>query len=309
MKTCTLLSYLSSGTMAGYMLYDLTCSPEVEVLTGQPEGYRSRGKLKKLYYRLLWERKLRLLPRTAPKNSWVLIPNETMLCLRAATLRRLQKHGLRLAALLIDPVDAAYPTATCAKALLSQVSFDLVLTFDPRDAELYGWKYVNTLYSQFPVAQPERESDLFYIGAVKDRLPACLELLQQAKAQGADFCLKLLGTNSQQQDQLPKEAILSKPLPYPETLSWLSGTNCILDMTQPGQTGITLRYYEAVVFQKKLLTNNPHIVHLPGYDPEMMRIYEDITQLDWAWIQEKNTSCSPYAGQFSPLHLLSLLKD
>lgn len=309
MKTCTLLSYLSSGTMAGYMLYDLTHSPEVDFLTGQPEGYQERGKAGKLFYRLLWELKLRLLPIKAPRKSWVLIPNETMLCLRASVLRNLQRQGLRLAALLIDPVDASYPTAKCAKELLTQVNFDLILTFDPRDAAQYGWKYVNTLYSQFPVEQAAHLSDLFYIGAVKDRFPSCMELLEQAKQQGADFCLKLLGTNAQQQEQLPHEAVLSEPLPYPKTLSWLSGTNCILDMTQPGQTGITLRYYEAVVYQKKLLTNNPHIVHLPGYDPETMRIYQDITQLDWDWIREKPTNKTPYNGQFSPIHLLPLFKD
>ena len=309
MKTCTLLSYLTSGTMAGYMLHDLIHAPEIAHLTGQPEGYRERGKIGRLYYRLLWEAKLRLLPWKAPRNSWVLIPNETMLCLKASVLQYLQRQGLRLAALLIDPVDASYPTAKCAKQLLAQVNFDLVLTFDPRDAEQYGWKYVNTLYSQFPVENSAEASDLFYIGAVKDRLPACLTLLKQAQQQGADFCLKLLGTSPQQQEQLPSDAILTKPLPYPQTLSWLLGTNCILDMTQPGQSGITLRYYEAVVYQKKLLTNNPNIVDLPGYDPETMRIYEDITQLDWDWIRQKVTHRHPYDGQFSPLHLLSLLKE
>lgn len=309
MKTCTVLSYLSSGTMAGYMLWDLFQSPEVALLTGQPEGYHKRGKLKRLFYRLEWELKLRLLPWKAPRNSWVLIPNESMLCLRASLLRYLQRNGLRLAALLIDPVDASYSTAQCAKQLLSQVDFDRVLTFDPQDAELYGWKYVNTLYSQFPIKHSYEPCDLFYIGAVKDRLPACMELLKQAKEHGATFCLKLLGTSKQQQEQLPKSAILSAPLPYPETLSLMSGANCILDITQPGQSGITLRYYESVVFQKKLLTNNPHIVHLPGYNPETMHIYNDITQLDWDWIQGKVTNATPYDGQFSPLYLLSLLKD
>lgn len=309
MKNCTLLSYLSSGTMAGYMLNDLIRSPEVDFLTGQPEGYLHRGKMARLFYRILWELKLYSLPLRAPRNSWVLIPNETMLCLRASVLRYLQRRGLRLAALLIDPVDAPYPTATRAKELLSQVRFDRVLTFDPRDAERYGWKYVNTLYSQFPAERIADTSDLFYIGGVKDRLPACLELLKQAEQQGADFCLKLLGTNAKQQEQLPAEAVLTKSLPYPETLSWLLGTNCILDMTQPGQAGITLRYYEAVVYNKKLYTNNTNIVHLPGYDPERMRIYEDIRQMDWNWICEKNTSSKPYDGQFSPLHLLAVLYE
>lgn len=309
MKTCTLLSYLTSGTMAGYMLHDLIQYPGVDFLTGQPEGYPQRGKLARLFYRIHWELKLCLLPLQAPRHSWVLIPNETMLCLRASVLRYLQCRGLRLAALMIDPVDAPYPTATRAKELITQISFDRVLTFDPRDAERYGWEYVYTLYSQFPVERVAQTSDLFYIGGVKDRLPACLELLKQAEQRGADFCLKLLGTNAKQQEQLPATAVLTKPLPYPETLSWLLGTNCILDMTQPGQAGITLRYYEAVVYNKKLLTNNPNIVHLPGYDPEKMRVYDDITQLDWDWICEKNTTSRPYDGQFSPLHLLSRLEN
>ncbi len=309
MIKCTLLSYLTSGTMAGYMLYDLMQSPEVKVLTGQPEGHRKRGRGGRLFYRLLWELKLYHLPMQAPRRSWVLIPNETMLTVRASVLRYMQRKGLRIVALMIDPVDAPYLTAARAKELLQQVEFDKVLTFDPSDAEQYGWQYVNTLYSRFPVERIMKKSDLFYIGTVKDRLSACVELLKQSADCGADFCLKLLGTNAKQQEQLPAEAVLEKPLPYPETLSWLLGTNCILDMTQPGQTGITLRYYEAVVYNKKLLTNNRHIVHLPGYDPVTMRIYDDITKLDWEWICEKNPDNSSYDGKFSPVHLLSLLKD
>lgn len=307
MIKCTLLSYLASGTMAGYMLYDLMQSPEVKVLTGQPVGNKKKGKITRLLYRILWELKLYYLPIQAPRHSWVLIPNETMLTIRASVLRYMQHSGLRIAALMIDPVNATYPTATCAKVLLNRVKFDKVLTFDPSDAEKYGWQYVNTLYSQFPVEQVEKESDLFYIGAVKDRLPACMELLKLSTKYGAEFCLKLLGVNSQQRERLPSDVVLEKPLPYPETLSWLLSTKCIFDMTQQGQSGITLRYYEAVVFNKKLLTNNKNISKLPFYNPAFMRIYETFEDIDWAWVKSEDMPDYRYDGMFSPCNILSLL--
>ncbi len=308
-KPYILLQYLSSGTMAGYMLYDLHRSEQVTLMTGQPEGYSKRSLPGKLFYRLLWELKLWLLPLRAKKRSWVLIPNETMLCLSKGTVRYWKRLGLRLCAILIDPIDAPYPTAVKAKQLLGQVPFHKVLTFDPQNAQTYGWQYVNTLYSQFPAEPPEKTSDLFYIGAMKDRLPVCLDLLEQAQSHCAAFSLRLLGVPPEKQQLLPAEALLHEAVPYPQTLSWVLGTNCILDMTQPGQAGITLRYYEAVVYGKKLLTNNAHIKNLPFYDPNTMRIYRDLSDLDWAWICSKASPAQPYNGLFSPLHLLSLLED
>lgn len=40
-------------------------------------------------------------------------------------------------------------------------------------------------------------------------------------------------------------------MPYEKLLMLTQLSNCIFDMTQVGQTGVTFRYYEAVVYNKK----------------------------------------------------------
>lgn len=52
-------------------------------------------------------------------------------------------------------------------------------------------------------------------------------------------------------------------MPYEKLLMLTQLSNCIFDMTQVGQTGVTFRYYEAVVYNKKLLTNNREIFNMP----------------------------------------------
>ena len=107
---------------------------------------------------------------------------------------------------------------------------------------------------------------------------------------------------------LPPEVRQDSYLPYPTVLQQMQSSKCILDMTQAGQSGITLRYYEAVVYNKKLLTNNVNIVNLPFYNPQYMKIYETIEDIDGDWIQSKDMPNYEYAGEFSPVHILELLE-
>lgn len=236
----------------------------------------------------------------------VIVTNEAMCALHSADLQKLQQAGTRVVALLIDPISANYPSATAARELIKNFSFDKIITFDPRDAENHGWTYCNTLYSKFDVKKVPITKDLFYIANIKDRLHICKELLQLMEQNDVNGLLKL-SCNQDQARELPAEVILREYLPYPKMLELLQSTKCIFDMTQQGQSGITLRYYEAVVFNKKLLTNNPNITRLPFYDPRYMKIYGSIADIDWQWVKGEDMPDYQYDGSFSPRKILDLL--
>ncbi|MDE5609695.1 MAG: hypothetical protein K2I66_04855, partial [Bacteroidales bacterium] len=53
----------------------------------------------------------------------------------------------------------------------------------------------------------------------------------------------------------------------------LSKAGIVVDINQKGQTGLTRRPIEALLWNKKLVTNNPDIVNYDFYRPENIFIY------------------------------------
>ena len=315
MKQYYVINRRDCGSICSYMLDELYRREDVcTVFQSKLPSHRNRWLRKLLHIadRMQWELRKSLLIRKLSsvikkgQHPAVLITNESMLWLQPRDVEKLRAKGVTTVALLIDPISAPYDTAQCAKQLLEQTTFDRVLTFDPRDAEENGWTYTNTLYSQFAVEPAPITNDLFYMGNIKDRLAMCKLLLQRMNQHGVTGMIKL-GCNADAAKQLPAQVLLKKYLSYPQMLQQLQSTKCILDITQQGQSGVTLRYYEAVVFNKKLLTNNRNIAQLPFYDPRYMKFYDTVDDIDWQWVKSDDMPDYQYDGRFSPVRLLDLL--
>ena len=74
-------------------------------------------------------------------------------------------------------------------------------------------------------------------------------------------------------ETLPK----SQRLPYLEYeiyLDYVSKSNILLDIAQPGQSGYTLRVMEAFFFGKKLITNQKSVKEADFYDPNNIFIID-----------------------------------
>ena len=226
-----------------------------------------------------------------------------MLGLKENDIDSLKERGCTVMALLIDPLKAKYSTISCIKDVLKD--FDAVYTFDPSDAGEYGLNYTNQLYSVIsPVKKVDGQvSDLYYIGHLKGRELFLSELISKGKDQDASLNIQLLG-KSEEGRQVEGAEYLKKRVPYEEVVNRLNYSKCILDITQEGQTGITLRYYEAVVYNKKLLTNNKSIVSLPFYDSRYMKIYQGAGEIDWDWVKNDDMPDYNYNGEFSPINLI-----
>lgn len=98
-------------------------------------------------------------------------------------------------------------------------------------------------------------------------------------------------------------------LAYPIIVSLIESTNCVLEVLQEGQDTQTIKYHEAVVYGKKLLTNNRHVFELPYYDDTMMKYFEKPEDIDWEWVRTENKTQYDYKGEFSPVLLVDFLKN
>ncbi len=84
------------------------------------------------------------------------------------------------------------------------------------------------------------------------------------------------------------------------------GSNCILEVLQDGQTGSTLRYLEAVCYNKKLLTTNPRIKNYPFYDERYMKVFSSESDIDYDWVKKRETINYGYKDEFSPKYFFNL---
>ena len=106
-----------------------------------------------------------------------------------------------------------------------------------------------------------------------------------------------------------KGIIYNSRISYLETISQAKATDCLLEILQKGQSGVTFRYYEAVCYNKKLLTNNVGVYNLPYYDSQYIQVFEDINDIDFEWIKKDIKIDYKYKGDFSPVNFIEQIKQ
>ncbi|SFG04054.1 hypothetical protein SAMN04487761_10285 [Lachnospiraceae bacterium C7] len=310
------LSRSNYGIISNYMLSDLQKLENVEFVYEKDESNISNNRyirkiqriIKQINYKIVRKNKL---IKSIINDSYdsdnvkiLIATNEALQEIEVSDLEYLRKNGIKVVLLMIDPMSAKYPSVSVAKEMIKNFKFDKIISFDPKDSKEYGYLYSNTLYSKFDVKNNNIDTDLYYVGNVKNRFEFLDFLKQEAKNNNVKPLIKLLGLNAEQKSELSQDEIIQSYMPYDAMVEDLQRTKCILDITQSGQSGITLRYYEAVVYNKKLLTNNPNIKELPFYDERYMKIYKDIKDIDWDWIKNDEMPEYNYNGEFSPINLL-----
>ena len=159
--------------------------------------------------------------------------------------------------------------------------FDMVFAFDEMDAKFYGFNYNPLIYTaRLPSKSSlKEESDLFYIGLAKDRLPVLLEIYEKAKKLGLKCDFNIVDVP--EKEQLFKDEInYNRPMKYNDVLEHIKHTKCLVDVIQGNSTGYTIKTAEAIVLGKKLITTNANIAKEEFYTKSRILIYPkmDITK-------------------------------
>lgn len=218
---------------------------------------------------------------------------------------RVKNPGLKIDCMLLNSVSSIAFNEYSIKTKFQSFPWDTVLTFDPCDAQDNGWKYIGmNYYSKKPLpVSGLHESDLFFAGSiVGKRGERIIELLKYLNTNNVvcDFMCPKTDRKQRKKDFPEGMNLLCRRISYSETLRRMEKSNCILEILQPGQGGGTLRYFEAVCYNKKLLTTNRMITEYPFYDERYMKIFSDFSEIDPEWIRKYEEIDYGYAGEFSP---------
>lgn len=191
-------------------------------------------------------------------------------------------------------------------------NFDLVLSFDQNDCHKYNFTYHPLVFSSFQGELADMpDSDVFFLGQPKNRLPeilACLEKLWENDVK-TDVHLVWVDTN----EQVYKDRInyVDKVIPYRTNLQHFLHANCALEIMQNGGVGYTQRMCEAIAFDKKIITNNKLIHEAPFYNPSyifQIKSATDITPELCQQIKRREDVDYHYKEQISPIELLQFIE-
>ena len=247
----------------------------------------------------------------------IFINSGTLECINLKYLKILKNKcpKCKMVLIITDSMKAHSNNLIYTKPLVFGFGWDLILSYDREDCKDYGFTYLGYSYYSMigtPGAKKSKtEYDLYSICNRKHADLSREKIMNSLYEECVSHSLKcnfsvVIGNDKKVTDN--GIHYLSKGLLYEQIVKEIQESNCILEILQSGQHQQTIRYFEAVCYNKKLLTNNPNIVSLPYYNPKYMKVFTTEKDLDFEWIKKVENIDYQYRGDFSPNKLLGLIE-
>lgn len=224
---------------------------------------------------------------------------------------KFENNNIKLYLFLLNSLNAESESIQSFKDRIDLYPWDDIFSFDSKDAKDNNYTYKCFCYYSKPKVDLEHTviNDVFFIGGEKGKREKKITEIYDYLIMNGVICDFSVMSNQRKHQYSKGIRVFSNGwIPYNRVISGVNKSNCILEILQEGQTGPSLRYFEAIAFNKKLLTNNPNIVCFPYYDDRYMKVFNNIDDIDIEWIREKMNINYNYDDDFSPNHLIDYVK-
>ena len=188
--------------------------------------------------------------------------------------------------------------------------FNLAISYDEEDAKRHNFYYYPTFLSKIDVNDnPDiANSDACFIGAAKARYDQIIRIYETLQESGVrcDFQVSRMNKGQKRHTGI---RYIPYMIPYSEYLEHTNKSNCIVEIMQEHAVGYTLRTWEALIYGKKLLTNNPSILSAPFYNDEQFRYFERADDIDASFTKSRlEYALTSMTDKPSPIHFLHFIE-
>ena len=217
---------------------------------------------------------------------------------------RKQYPNCKIVKLHRDLVKIAHQNPLYSEENMNRI-FDLRLTFDEEEAKTYRMSHFDEIESKvdIPIDPNYPLTDVFFAGKAKDRLPKLIEAYDRFISFGlkCEFFI----THVAPEDQIKREGITYSDhfMPYAEMLFKSVNAKFMFDINQTGAVGYTSRFLEAVIYNKRFVTDNKAVKNTRFYETGNILYYDKISDIDKSFF-ENSVADYNYDGEFSPIHLI-----
>ena len=146
-------------------------------------------------------------------------------------------------------------------------------TFDKINAVEYGIQYKHFYYPHIQYLTNIQEhcsllTDVFFVGVDKGRFGTIMALEKTFRSLGLSTNMLIVRQRHRFYCGAKKKRTLADTIPYKNIAKYICQSRAILDIVQEHQHGMTYRPMEALLFQKKLITNYQEIREYNFYHPQ-----------------------------------------
>ena len=182
--------------------------------------------------------------------------------------------------------------------------FERVYSFDKSDCDKYGFIYHPTNYSMVSIQHDacQVQYDAFYVGVSKGRAGTIAKVYKKIRKSGGKAQFYISGVKSEKEKV--KGIHYNQWLEYDQVLDYIKRSNCIVEIMDGAQDGVTLRTMEAICYNKKLLTNNKSMRESDYYKSGHIQVFESPDEIDTEFVRKRESVNYNYNGEFSPVRLI-----
>lgn len=187
--------------------------------------------------------------------------------------------------------------------------FDFIASYSREDEIKYNTVYIDSPCVHLPVKTNETEYDIYFRGMNAGRLEIIKKCYSHLAENGVS-CSFHVQTGPKESSFNTGLICSEERVPYETMVVEETKANVLLEVLIPGVgSGPTLRSKEAVIYGKKLLTNNPWAVESEFYSSGNIRTFRSVEDIDIDWIRDSKPVDYGYSGQFSCDEVFRKIKE
>lgn len=187
--------------------------------------------------------------------------------------------------------------------------FDAIYSYDVYESQKYGFIYEPLPLKKFTKEElgVSFESEygsktiprVFFCGRAKGRLPLILDIANSLDGRRIKYEFLVL-QDAETQDMKDRGGVhFINYMVYDEVVRHVEKATCLLSLVAENNNMTSASYNEAIMYNKKLLTNCRFIEDNYHYDSRYMRSFQTVDEIDFDWIVDMNEVNYGYDGYFS----------
>lgn len=183
--------------------------------------------------------------------------------------------------------------------------FDLIMCYNIGDARKYEYMKCNSFLAKKDIDNPELTSDVSFIGLAKDRQTLLEEIYKYLSANGCKCNFKIVNGDGNVEGIDYDNHYIN----YNEYLRYELSANCLLEIIKGDTESETLRCWEAVYYNKKLITNWKGILKFKYYNPNYMVYISKPEDIDISFVKRIEKVEYNYEGDNSPKNMMIQIEN
>lgn len=157
--------------------------------------------------------------------------------------------------------------------------FDSFFIFDEQDINVkQHLRPITNFYFDFNlnINTTSYENDVYFLGYyIPNRMPEIIDFLGSTASLNLKYDINILGAIKNGEPQVKHEniKILEHSVTYQENIEKVKNSNILLEFLDTVHNGLSLRAFEALAYNKKLITSNQSIKSYDFYHPDNIFIW------------------------------------